>query len=107
MRFTYCHKTVGQYRGLSRVNHEFLSALTPPVSSQMTIVIVGGGPTGVELAGACAELAHRVLRRDFHHVDPGRARIMLVEGSPRVLAQFPEDLSIAARERLEQMGVQV
>jgi len=73
----------------------------------MTMVIVGGGPTGVELAGACAELAHRVLRRDFHHVDPGRARIILVEGSPRVLAQFPEDLSNAARQRLEQMGVQV
>ena len=73
----------------------------------MTMVIVGGGPTGVELAGACAELAHRVLRRDFHHVDPGRARIILVEGSPRVLAQFPEDLSDAARERLERIGVQV
>lgn len=73
----------------------------------MTMVIVGGGPTGVELAGACAELAHRVLRRDFDHIDPRRARIILVEGSPRVLAHFPEDLSNSAREKLEQMGVQV
>jgi NADH dehydrogenase len=73
----------------------------------MTIVIVGGGPTGVELAGACAELAHRVLRRDFHHIDPTQARIILIEALPRILAQFPEDLSTKAHRALERLGVQV
>src|SRR3954469_8541738 len=63
----------------------------------MTIVVVGGGPTGVELAGACAELAHRVLRRDFDHIDPRRARIILIEALPQVLSQFPNDLSTKAR----------
>jgi NADH dehydrogenase len=73
----------------------------------MTIVIVGGGPTGVELAGACAELAHRVLRRDFHHIDPREARIILIEALPRILSQFPEDLSAKAQRSLERLGVQV
>jgi NADH dehydrogenase len=73
----------------------------------MTIVVVGGGPTGVELAGACAELAHRVLRRDFDHIDPRLARILLIEASPRVLTTFPEDLSADAQRQLEQLGVQV
>ena len=73
----------------------------------LTIVIVGGGPTGVELSGACAELAHRVLRRDFHHIDPRQARIILIEALPRILAQFPEDLSAKAQRALERLGVQV
>jgi NADH dehydrogenase len=70
-------------------------------------VIVGGGPTGVELAGACAELAHRVLRRDFYHIDPTRARIILIEAGPRILTQFPPDLSEKARRQLERLGVHV
>ncbi|HWH68335.1 MAG TPA: NAD(P)/FAD-dependent oxidoreductase, partial [Candidatus Sulfotelmatobacter sp.] len=73
----------------------------------MTIVIVGGGPTGVELAGACAELAHRVLRRDFNRIDPTCARIILIEALPRILSQFAEDLSTKARRDLERLGVQV
>ena len=73
----------------------------------MTIVVVGGGPTGVELAGACAELAHRVLRRDFEHIDPRRARVILIEAAPRVLTSFPEDLSLQAKRQLEQLGVEV
>lgn len=73
----------------------------------MTIVVVGGGPTGIELAGACAELAHRVLQRDFDHIDPRRARICLVEGAPRLLTNFPPDLSEKARRSLEHLGVQV
>src|SRR5262245_23680987 len=73
----------------------------------MTLVIVGGGPTGVELAGACAELAHRVLRRDFDRIDPTRARIILIEAGPRILSQFPPDLSESARRQLERLGVQV
>jgi NADH:ubiquinone reductase (H+-translocating) len=73
----------------------------------MTLVIVGGGPTGVELAGACAELAHRVLRRDFEHIDPRQARIVLVEALPRILTQFPEDLAAKAQRQLERLGVEV
>jgi NADH dehydrogenase len=73
----------------------------------MTIVIVGGGPTGVELAGACAELAHRVLRRDFEHIDPTRARIILIEALPRILSQFTPDLSEKGRLQLERLGVHV
>ena len=73
----------------------------------MTIVIVGGGPTGVELAGACAELAHRVLRKDFDRIDPGRARIILIEAQDRVLGTFSQDLSEKARAQLEGLGVQV
>jgi NADH dehydrogenase len=73
----------------------------------MTIVVVGGGPTGVELAGACAELARNVLKKDFRHIDPGQARVVLVEGSPRLLAQFPASLGQEATDRLTEMGVEV
>ena len=73
----------------------------------MTIVIVGGGPTGVELAGAFAELTRTVLNRDFQHIDPTQARIILIEGSPRVLAHLPPDLSASAQRQLAALGVQV
>lgn len=73
----------------------------------MTIVVVGGGPTGVELAGTFAELARFVLRRDFRHIDPSQAHVILVEGGPRVLGQFPEHLSIKAAEQLKKLGVEV
>jgi NADH dehydrogenase len=73
----------------------------------MTVVVIGGGPTGVELAGAFGELTRQVLRRDFRRIDPTQARIVLIEGSPRLLAQFPEELSANARETLERMGVEV
>lgn len=73
----------------------------------MTIIIIGGGPTGVELAGAFAELAWHVLKRDFRHIDPTLANIILIEGSPRVLAGFPEDLSQNTARQLEQLGVQL
>jgi NADH dehydrogenase len=72
-----------------------------------TTVVIGGGPTGVELAGTFAELARTVLRRDFDHIDPTRARVVLIEGSPRVLAAFPPDLSASARSQLEKLGVEV
>ena len=73
----------------------------------MTIVVVGGGPTGVELAGAFAELARTVLKRDFRRIDPSHARIILVEAAPAVLAHLPPDLAQSARSQLEGLGVQV
>jgi NADH:ubiquinone reductase (H+-translocating) len=73
----------------------------------MTVVVVGGGPTGVELAGAFAELSRHVLRRDFRRIDSARARIVLVEASPRLLGTFPEPLSENARATLSNMGVEV
>jgi NADH dehydrogenase len=77
------------------------------VKELLTIVVVGGGPTGVELAGAFAELARFVLRRDFRHIDPRRARIILLEGGPRILSHLPEDLSQKAQHQLEHLGVEV
>jgi NADH:ubiquinone reductase (H+-translocating) len=73
----------------------------------LTIVIVGGGPTGVELAGAFAELARKVLKRDFRRIDPAHARIILLEAAPAILAHFPPDLPESARRQLERLGVQV
>ena len=73
----------------------------------LTFVIVGGGPTGVELAGAIAEIARHSIARDFDAIDPTQARIVLVEAGPRVLATFPEALSGHARTDLERLGVEV
>ncbi|KMO44140.1 hypothetical protein VQ03_04170 [Methylobacterium tarhaniae] len=72
-----------------------------------TFVVVGGGPTGVEMAGAIADMAHDALPRDFRNVDPTRARVLLVEAGPRPLAAFPEPLSQYARRALERRGVEV
>src|SRR5689334_10081075 len=73
----------------------------------MTFVVIGGGPTGVEMAGAIAELAKRALAADFRAIDPRDARIILVEAAPRVLTPFTEALSDTARRALEQLGVEV
>ena len=73
----------------------------------LAFVIVGGGPTGVELAGSLAEMARHALRGEFRHIDPARARIVLVEGLDRVLPTFPPKLSARARKDLEAMGVDV
>ncbi|MFT4174992.1 MAG: NAD(P)/FAD-dependent oxidoreductase, partial [Rhodocyclaceae bacterium] len=73
----------------------------------LTIVIVGGGPTGVEMAGATAELARTALAADFRHIDPRQARILLVEAGPRILTTFPEHLSAKATRALEKLGVEV
>lgn len=73
----------------------------------MTIVVVGGGPTGVELAGAFAELTRIVLQRDFRHIDPRQARIILIEASPVVLSHMPPDLAESAMQQLRALGVQV
>jgi NADH dehydrogenase len=73
----------------------------------MTFVIVGGGPTGVEMAGAIAEIARYTLAKDFRHIDPSQARVILIEGEPRVLAAFPEDLQISAMKQLVDLGIDV
>jgi NADH dehydrogenase len=75
--------------------------------SPLNFVIVGAGPTGVELAGAISEIAKHVLSQDFHGTDPRRARVHLLEGGPRVLPAYTNDLSASAQRQLEQLGVEV
>jgi NADH dehydrogenase len=73
----------------------------------LTFVIVGGGATGVETAGAVAEIRRYALRRDFRHIDPGEATVMLLEGGPRLLPSYPPSLSDAAKLELRKLGVEV
>jgi NADH dehydrogenase len=73
----------------------------------LTFVVVGGGPTGVELAGAIAELSRSTLARDFRAIDPARARVILLEAGPRILPTFPEALSGRAQRSLESLGAEV
>lgn len=73
----------------------------------MTIVIVGGGPTGVELAGACKELGRFVMRHDFRKIDPTKVRVILIEAAERILMHLPRDLSASAQRQLEAIGVEV
>jgi NADH:ubiquinone reductase (H+-translocating) len=76
-------------------------------SRSMTFAIVGGGPTGVELAGSIADTARNVLARDFRHIDPRNARILLIEAGERLLSTFEPDMSDYSRESLERMGIEV
>ncbi len=76
-------------------------------AAEMTFVIVGGGPTGVELAGMLPTIAKHALPRDFRHIDTRLARVILLEGGPRILPAFPEDLSASAERALVELGVQV
>ena len=73
----------------------------------MTFVVIGGGPTGVEMAGAIAEISRYTLAKDFRHIDPSEARVILIEGTPRLLAAYPPDLSESARKQLVELGVDV
>jgi len=73
----------------------------------LTFVVVGGGPTGVELAGAIAEVARKALVKDFRHINPASARILLVEATPRILGAFPQSLARRAAEKLRRLGVEV
>ncbi len=73
----------------------------------LSFAVVGGGPTGVELAGTLAEIARHTLRNEFRHIDPASAKVRLVEAGPRVLSTFPEVLSLKARRQLEKLGVEV
>jgi NADH:ubiquinone reductase (H+-translocating) len=76
-------------------------------AARLTFVIIGAGPTGVELAGTIAEMAHHTLPGDFRNIDTRRARVVLIEAGPRVLAGFPDDLSAYAQASLEKVGVEV
>ena len=82
---------------------------TDPVRrhAYLTFVVVGGGPTGVEMAGAVAEIRRYALRRDFRHIDPGEATVMLLEGGPRLLTAYPPNLSDKAKLDLRRLGVEV
>ncbi len=73
----------------------------------LTFVVIGGGPTGVEMAGTLAEIARHTLPGEFRRIDPASARIVLLEGGSRILQAMPEDLSLRAREQLEKLGVEV
>ena len=73
----------------------------------LNFVVIGGGPTGVELAGAIADIAKLYMRHDFRHIDPAKARVLLLEGSSRILGAYPEDLSAKAEAVLGRLGVEV
>ena len=75
--------------------------------AMLTFAIVGGGPTGVELAGTLAEIAHKVLQDEFRSIDPKRTRILLLEGGPRILPTYAPDLSQSAVHQLQRLGVEV
>lgn len=92
-----------------RILAAFEAAERDPASAKrlLTFVVVGGGPTGVELAGALIEIAVHSMEREFHAIDPGSARVILVEGTDRVLPAYPERLSESARRQLESLGVEV
>ncbi|MFL5812940.1 MAG: NAD(P)/FAD-dependent oxidoreductase [Bdellovibrionia bacterium] len=99
----------------TRIRRQILSAFeaaeqeaSPDVrASMLRIAIVGGGPTGVELAGAIAELAYRAIAKDFRHIDPQETEIILIEAGPRILANLSPELSEAASKELKHLGVKV
>ena len=74
---------------------------------ELNFVIIGGGPTGVELAGAISDIAKLYMRKDFRHIDPAKARVVILEGSPHILAAYPEDLQQMALQQLAELGVEV
>ncbi len=98
-----------ELRGRILSAFEFAELETDPkaVEDWLTFVVVGAGPTGVELAGQIAELAHHTLRGEFRHIDPAQARIILLDGAPRILGTFDERLAAKAARRLERMGVEI
>jgi NADH dehydrogenase len=85
---------------------ERVSALTGE-QMPLNFIVVGGGPTGVELAGSISDIAKRYMVHDFRAIDPKQARVILLEGGPRVLATYPEELSASAKKQLEDLGVEV
>ena len=93
-----------ELRGRIFGSFELAELCTDPDEAEewLTFVVVGAGPTGVEMAGQIAELAHRTLRRDFRRIDTTRARVILLDAAPAVLAAFGEKLSRAAQDQLDQ-----
>src|SRR5262249_56080038 len=99
----------------TNIRHKILYAfevaerLTDPAPRRawLTFVIVGAGPTGVELAGAIGEIARQTLRNDFRSIYPEEARIILMDGAPRILMTFTEDLARKAQHSLARLGVEV
>src|SRR5437879_6351354 len=73
----------------------------------LNFVIIGGGPTGVELAGAISDIAKLYMAKDFRHIDPSRAQVLILEGSPNILAAYPPDLQKKAAEQLGKLGVKI
>jgi NADH dehydrogenase len=73
----------------------------------LNFLIVGGGPTGVELAGAISDIAKLYMKKDFRHIDPASARVLIVEGSPHILGMYPPDLQVKALEQLHGLGVEI
>jgi NADH:ubiquinone reductase (H+-translocating) len=111
-RFAQCPKSVEEATMIrSKIFYAFEEAerSSDPASvhSWLTFVIVGAGPTGLEMAGALAEIARQTLRHDFRSIQPQAARILLIELAPRVLPVYPEDLSRHAQTLLERLGVEV
>jgi len=98
-----------EIRGRVLLAYEAAEREHDPVERQalLTFVIIGGGPTGVELAGALGEISRRTIARDFRRIDPTQASIVLLEGAPRILGAFPESLSRSAEESLRRIGVSV
>ena len=94
-------------RVLTAFERAELAKDTGEASQWLTFVVVGGGPTGVELAGAIAELAQHVMAKDFRHIDSTKAEVHLIEAGPRLLNAFPEGQSSYAHKRLTKMGVRV
>ncbi len=73
----------------------------------LNFVIIGGGPTGVELAGAISDIAKLYMAKDFRHIDPSKAQVLILEGSPSILGAYPKDLQESARKQLEDLGVRI
>jgi len=73
----------------------------------LNFVVIGGGPTGVELAGAISDIARLYMRKDFRHIDTRSAKVIILEGSPHILGMYPEDLQLKARQQLEALGVEL
>src|SRR3569833_251230 len=73
----------------------------------LNFVVIGGGPTGVDLAGAISDIAKLYMRHEFRHIDPTKARVMILDNGPRILAAYPEDLSVKAEQQLHNLGVEV
>ena len=98
-----------RFAGASSWPSRWPSGRLDPVAHRelLTFVIIGGGPTGVELAGALAEISRHSLRGDFQNIDPSEARILLMEGLDRILPVYSPDLSEKARRSLEKLGVEV